>query len=248
MTRQTGFSLVEIMIGLLLGSILLGALFNHYLITRRHEASFQQQVTASDDVQMIIDLLQDNIRQAGFTPCAGIGWLTVADRRGQRQSLAAITLSGGTESRLAVRRMSEDFTAVNRILSPSHVLVEAGSRLFPHQAILIADCFHAEVTTIERMKAQGDSLRELTLKEPLQFPYTSPAYVGEWLEEQFFVQKNKSGEPALFYQSRHAEELSAAIQSFFARLHAVNKGLILTVRLGLADNQHRIVNTLVRIP
>ncbi|MDX1837317.1 prepilin-type N-terminal cleavage/methylation domain-containing protein [Legionella taurinensis] len=248
MTRQTGFSLVEIMIGLLLGSILLGALFNHYFMTRRHEASFQQQVTASDDVQMIIDLLQDNIRQAGFTPCAGIGWLTAADRRGKRQSLAAITLSGGTENRLAVKRMSEDFTAVNRILSPSQVLVDTGCRLSPRQVIMIADCFHAEVTTIERMKAQGESQCELTLKDPLQFPYTPPAYVGEWLEEQFFVQKNQTGEPALFYQSRHAEELSAVVRSFFARLHAGTKGQVLTVTLGLADNQQRIVNALVRIP
>lgn len=248
MTRQTGLTLVEIMIGLLLGSILLGALFNHYLITRRHEAYFQQQATASYDVHMIIDLLQDTIRQAGFTPCVGIGWLTARDRRDKPQSLAAITLSGGPENRLSIKRMSEDFAAVNRILSPFHLLVEARQRLLPNQSILIADCFHAEVATIERIKPHGESLTELTLKNALQFPYTPPAYVGEWLEEQFFVQKNKGGEPALFYQSRHAEELSAAIHSFFVRLKAGTQGQILMVKMGLSDNQFVTLNTAVRIP
>ncbi|KTC99387.1 PilW family protein [Legionella erythra] len=248
MTRQTGFTLVEIMIGLLLGSILLGTLFNHYLMTRRHEAFFHQQATANYDVHMIVDLLQDNIRQAGFTPCAGIGWLTARDRRDKPQSLAAITLSGVPENHLTIKRMSEDFAAVNRILSPFHLLVEARQGLSPNHSILIADCFHAEVVTIERIKPHGQSLCELTLKNALRFPYTPPAYVGAWLEEQFFVQKNKAGEPALFYQSRHAEELSAAIHSFFARLKVGTKGQMLMVKLELSENQHVTFNTTVRIP
>lgn len=247
MKKQTGFSLVEIMIGMLLGSVLLGALLNHYLISRRHYASAEQHLTQGYDLQMITDMLQTSIRQAGFTPCVGIGWLTAADRRDKPRSLAAIALSSGTENRLAIKRMGDQFAAVNRIVHPRRLLVEASPDLVANRPVIIADCFHAEIAAIERIKAQGDSVIDLTLKNALQFSYMPPAYVGPWIEEQFWVKKNSAGELALYYQTYQPEELSSFIRSFYARLLGSKAGQILEINLGLADKRQLILNTAVRM-
>jgi hypothetical protein len=234
MISQRGFGLTEILISLFLASFIMIALMNHYLGIKYHYLDFQARLDEATELQLTTDFMRDSIRQAGFTPCLNVENLTVFDQRDGSMHLSAVNIDAG----LYVHRMSSEFDVIHDIPQGSTYLVlNAHPIRHADRPVMVADCYHAEVhriTTIRNtLKGQ-----EITLANSLHFIYESPVYIGEWLEDRFFV----SARGGLFYQRNHPEELTPLVQS----MNLQWKDRVITIHLGLKNGREWKIETKVR--
>ncbi|CDZ77102.1 Tfp pilus assembly protein PilW [Legionella massiliensis] len=245
MKKQEGISLLELLISLFVASLLMTLMLQQYLITKRQYREIHRLLERSIELQMVTDLIRASVRMAGFTPCGGINSLNSIDRRNARTGLNAILINGEKSNSLQINKMGDRFATVMQQLGPTQLLLQTDIDYEEQEAVLIADCFHAEVQQIAATsKTKAGTV--LTFTKPLAFDYLAPIYLGEWVEERFFIQKNKIGDPALFYKQKHAEELTNVIQSLAVKLSFIRGKIMVEVNLGLQKNSNWLVRTVVR--
>lgn len=245
MVRRQGVTLVELLISLLITSVMLAVLINYYLSSKRQYLEAQKALSASYDLQLITELLRNSVRHAGFAPCVTINWLKIYDARNPRHQPVALATAYGTRRALHIERMSEMFSVMVDNPRMNHLLLP-DSNFTVKQTILIADCFHGEITRIASMHKLGKQVA-ITTQSPLHFTFIKPIYVGAWLEEEFFVQKNTQGEMALYYSLDRAEELSNQVQELTAQLLANNNKWLMVLTLAVQKRQPLIIKTALRM-
>jgi prepilin-type N-terminal cleavage/methylation domain-containing protein len=235
---QRGLGLIELMISLVLAGLLLALCMQHYLLSKRHTKLLATFLGQQLELHLVIGLLRNSLRQAGFTPCASLESLHTKD------SLTAIDTD--SKNILKINRMNENFTRILQSLSPRQLLVGQGVSFTVGQRVLIADCYHAEVGQI-RSLAPGPGGTWVELHNAQHFNYVAPVYLGEWLEEVFFIRKNAEGRGALFYHHRHSEELSPVIKQLSATQRLLQGKRLVDLKLTL-DSEELTLTTAVRNP
>ena len=245
MNKQKAFGLVEFMLGLFLGTCLLTLMIRHYLTIKQLSLDTAHVLAEAYDQQLISELIQTSIRQAGFTPCAPIRWLTTHEVK-PLHSLQAIVLNAGEKKALQISRMSENFSIIQEIISKKQVVLGADLSFKMHASVLIADCFHAEIKTIESIQRKGLDWH-VRFNTPLHHTYTPPIYIGEWLQERFFIDKNNQGEDALYYQLKHAEELSSQIKGLSVKLETRGVKQLIAIDFLLSQEKTWHLETTVRV-
>ena len=219
------------------------ALIQTYLNSKRQNTHTQQILEQNFELQLVSELIRDSVRSAGFMPCIGINHLITRDRRGKPGHPVAVDLHPGKHQSFMISRMGEDFATVLKQLAPARLLVDGGRVFDSRHPVVIADCLHAEIHLV----ASSHKTREgwiVTLTKPLDFNYALPFYFGEWLEERFSVEKNNQGKPALFYDTRHREELTDLIDG----LASQQESTLLRITLRLAAGGEIVLETQVRTP
>lgn len=243
MSRQYGVSLTELMISLCLSSLLMMALIQTWLTGNRQYNQSQVVLEQGFELQLVNELIRDSVRLAGFTPCIGITHLITKDRRDKPQRLVAVGFESGNSHSITLARMGGDFVNVVKQIGPSRLLVDGGHSFNIGNAIVIADCFHAEVHVVaDSQKTPRGWI--VTLEKPLDFDYSLPFYLGEWLEERFYIQKNREGKSALYYGTIHREELTDLIND----LSIQQQSSLVRITLRLTKGGDIILDTQVRTP
>lgn len=229
---------------LFLVSVISTMLIHAYVLSKQQVAFVHRKLEQQFDVQWIMDLLAGSLRHAGFTPCLGIEQLHIIDRRAVPHFITqdAIAIQ---HNELRINRMSEFFSTLRSVQQPQQLFVSPQTRIKKGHAVLIADCDHGELHEVAgiQKKPQGTLL---TLDSPLFFNYSTVTYVGQWLEERWFIKYNNKGLPALYYQQKHREELSPLIHSLVATKHMPQGKQLLTISLELNNNTTRLITVAVR--
>ena len=148
MKYERGFGLTEAMITVLLASLIIIILLQHYLNCKKFYLGAQISLEREFELQLVSDLIRDSVRRAGFTPCVNVNHLQSIDRRNNRTHLVAFERDAGKNHALQLNRMSEYFNPVLQIITPSRLLVPAGQAYTTKHPVLLADCYHAEVQQI----------------------------------------------------------------------------------------------------
>ncbi|KTC64933.1 Tfp pilus assembly protein PilW (plasmid) [Legionella adelaidensis] len=201
--KNRGFSISEFLISTLLASLIIGALVNHFLSSKEHLEFLIKKTGKSLEQLNLQGLISDSIRNAGFTPCVGLDYLQTIDTRVFKPIPSVLSYE---PNNFITRRMNYLFDEIIKFTLPNRVLLHAHV-LNKEKPIVIADCFHAEIHQIERIEKIGEN-DMVILKEPFFFEYQAPAYIGNWIEEYFFI-KNAS----LYYQLQRNDLLSAVIKA-----------------------------------
>lgn len=239
--KHAGFGLSELLISLFLVSIIMTILTQFYLSTKRQYLEAQDVLSDHFDLQWVGDLLSDSVRRAGFTPCLGIDQLIAKDRRNASRGISGLKVENQPRQLIQVNRMSEVFTPLVRVQGSTQLLVSHSGALNPKRPILIADCEHAEVHQILEVNSYdfGDLI---TLAKPLMYSYAASTYVGEWLEEQWFIQNTAQGDKALYYHLVQTEELTPLIHSLQIKDQRIHEKRLVEIFMGLEkDNTYRLV-------
>lgn len=246
MNNQCGVGLAELLIALLLASFTTITLMRHYLNTKQQYHHTQTSLEQSIELQLVTDMIRDSARRAGFTPCLGIEHLISLDRRGDQKNLVAIQVGKEGASSLHINRMSEHFSTVSKIVGSVELLTTNNQTMHRNQAILVADCYHAEIHTISRLSRMGSG-KKITLTHPLAFVYHPPIYVGAWLEETYFIQSKDQDTQTLYYhRNHHSEELTTVVHGLSSRVEKHRGRTLLHVTLHL-DNAHPLeIETMAR--
>ncbi len=227
-TFQQGISLIEIMLSLLLSSMLIGLLMHHYVLIKRQSQRIQTQLTYENEMQYAIELMQGSIRQAGFTPCLNLN--TVLPEQG------AFKIE---ENKIQLNRMHNSFANVVEIMSPAQVKIHSGLKINLNKHWLIVDCYHAEILTITAVESNVNALI-LTFAHPLHFKYEKPIYVGEWIQESFFIDQHKS---ALMYHASHTDVLTPVIYRIFFQVERNAQGVLIHGQLNYGEKYLRVFDT-----
>ncbi len=239
--KQSGVSLLEIMMGLVLTSFTIAMLLHNHEMIKKHYLLTQKTLEKSSELQTVARLIRTSVQQAGFTPCLNMNHLIVVDHRYGYSKLPALTVENS--SVLKTNRMSSDFVEV-QVLNENHLEIDAP---LPNreQTLLIADCYHAETTLIQSTHQNG--LKEtIFLKNPLMFHYSPPIYIGALEQNIYFIKPDQSGHGRLFFQASEAEELTPWVQAMQIKLSHLSKGTLLDVHLQLMDDQEMEVAAMVR--
>lgn len=209
------------------------ALMNHYISTKRHYSHLQMSLDSAMELQLASDFMRDSIRHAGFSPCLNVNLLNPFDHREGHKNIKALEAT----SELRVNRMSPYFNVILNMSASNHLTATRDTILHPTQLVMIADCYHAEILRISSVK-QTTSTQAVTLNSSLNFLYEPPVYIGEWLEERFFV-PSKEG---LFYQREHTDELTSLVKTISIKRH----NQMVEVQLGLDGDKSLMLASRIR--
>ena len=212
MNKYQGLSLTELLVSLFVASLLSAMLIQTYLINKQRYFALQDALKVNFELQWVEDMLADSIRRAGFTPCLGVEQLQVRDRRKGKLVFSGFKIEVKKQE-LLVNRMSEEFSELSAVLNyKQEILVSSETKMRVDQSILIADCERAELHQVTQRRKTAEGVL-LTLAKPILFNYPTVTYVGQWLEERWYIKKNPEGQEALYYQQSHSEELTALIHT-----------------------------------
>ncbi|MCE3044318.1 prepilin-type N-terminal cleavage/methylation domain-containing protein [Legionella sp. 16cNR16C] len=235
MRFQQGISLVELLVSLFLSSLLLMVLNQQYINTRQQYSHSQNLLEKENDLLMLVQLLRDSSRRAGFSPCANIASLI-------NPGLETIHIDN-RKMELRLSRMNEAFS---RLLEENGkiILLEKNETIKAGQTIVIADCFHAE-TRLVKMTRFNHFGQLLKLDRALIYQYLDPVYAGLWIQEQFSVENHTLTSPALFYTFNKKEELSSIIDGMKTEL--IRKGAYCFLKTMLFLKKSKPVELLTRV-
>lgn len=242
---QMGISLVELMVSMALSCLLMSSLLHVFLSGKNHYRVATASLEREFELQQVSELLRDSSRRAGFTPCGGINHLTTQDRRNSENRLAALTWRAGKHQALQLAHMSDDFFVVREIISPTRLRVEGPASFLPNHPVLLADCFYAEVLAVSGSQRSGQDTF-ITLSKPYRFPFSAPMYLGEWVEERFYMGQTRRGVPALFYDANRAEELTEHVTGLEANIYPLAGSLLLRVNLQVDKGEPILLETRLR--
>lgn len=235
---QQGTSLIELLVSIFLSTMLLMGLVTVLLGVKRHSLHLESRLERIADLQLVTEFMRDSIRHAGFTPCRNLDELVSYDHQRYQGVLPSVEISA---QRLCLRRMSNAMVQVSAIRSENQVVVKNEVPIKEHALVLIADCFHAEVLMTHTI--QG---RYISLSSPLKFQYQQPIYIGEWLEECFFVRTTHGERMGLYYQAGRADELISGVSILRSRIQQDRACRFVDITLNFPDYSAISFKTAVR--
>lgn len=242
MKTQVGIGIFELLIGLLLSSMMMILMMNHYLNTKKNYQKMQNQLEENLDLFFIVDLIRETIRKAGFTPCGEIDQLITLNASENNNPLTGII---NQPNFIQFNRMSEHFNRVDKVMN-SITIFSAHDALFQKsQTVLIADCYHAEVKIISHVRSAG-KVQIINLSTTLNYHYQNPIYIGEWINESYYVQSRAHQTTSLYYQLKHVEELSTNVHRLIGEIDNIQGRKLVRVILGLDRNKALEFKTWVR--
>ena len=179
--------------------LLILILIQHLLSVTRQYQHTHAVLDEAVELQWVFDVIRARVRHAGFTPCMGLNHLERIDTRDSSNGLSALEVQSGEIPKLLIQKMDETQFGLAEILTPTTLRVRAHF-LKLNQPVMIADCKHAEVHS---MQQTGDIL---TLNQPLVFDYAPEVYVGAWVSEAFFFKQHRG----LFFQQHRVDYMAKA--------------------------------------
>lgn len=223
-----GFGMPELLISLFLSSFIIISLVNHYLSIKKNYKKIEQRLEDKTNMQLLMDMMQDSIRRAGFTPCLSLSHLMTRNAKGQ--TIKPLTMTSTPYPLMTIRRMDEPFTT-GHILDKSRI--QTKNHLYHSgQIILVADCHHAETATIKQIQSTASG-QEMRLFNPLIFSYQSTVYIGGWLEERYMIKHNQKV-ASLYYGDNRQDKLSGVVNNMTMAIHLGQKRTL--VEIILSDN------------
>jgi prepilin-type N-terminal cleavage/methylation domain-containing protein len=240
--KQHGFGILELFISLMLSCLLISGLIQQYIQIKRQVIFVEKQISTEDDLELISQLMRTSIRKAGFTPCSAINNLTAFDSRSSRNNLLAVE---ARHDEINISRMSDNFTSNFSYTNSKEIMLLKNFTTKKIRQLMIADCYHAEVQNIDVVKNDSHGIL-VRFHKPLKFSYKPPIYIGEWVEESFFIKTNQRGIKSLYYKSHHTDELSSLVHEILIKLQQNLGHMLVTTTLKLDGGLTRDILTSVR--
>lgn len=209
MRPQQGFTLVELMVGMFLSTIIATTVLNLYFYVKRNYLQAQELISTHYDLSLVKTMILRSVHQAGYTPCISLDQLDVYDQRSyQNKVLVPLSFINEPSGMLRINRMSEHFNEVKNIMTAYEIDLVEKRKFKPGYPLMIADCRHAEIITQYQQYKN-----KIILKHPLKFAYEGSISLGEYFEERWFIQGSRNKNPSLYYYRTHKEELTPVINS-----------------------------------
>lgn len=175
MSRQAGLTLIELLVAMLISLIVVATVIEVFV-------SFNQKIHQQDKQKAILDrinfttqLLRTDISLAGFDGCTRR--LLIPD---------PVDVSKGG---VRVKHLSSQFDQI-RAVAGERVSVSGPVRFNKNNRIMIANCDHAYVYSVQSVSRRGD-LQRLRLNQEIHAQFQAGDSVGKYVDNTYFVSHNK---------------------------------------------------------
>ncbi len=201
MIRQSGLGLPELLLGLLLSSLLMSLFVSVFIQHKKQHHSFIARIDQDEELYLTVDMINEAVKMAGFSPCRNLQQLKAIDRRQSDKLIKPFLLE---KNQFSSARMASQFISVLPVEGGVFLRTHGSLSLKKGDAIILADCYHAEVHELASLRRFHDGL-QLQLKEPLFFNYPSHAFTARFLYERWMM-KSVNRQPQLYYELNHHGE------------------------------------------
>lgn len=192
-SKKSGLTLVEVMIGMVIGLIII-SLVSKVLIATKNVAAIQlDRMVLMEKSIRLSALFRSQIHRAGFVGCAR---LTSGFSLGPigKYHIADNNRLSGTDNEIIIRYMDFNTKSLLRDMSDREMLVLPTSvNIQPNEKWAISHCKHAEWFDVLSVKRQQGVLK-VKCRQPLSELYDHTSEVGELHINRFYVRsiKNKT--------------------------------------------------------
>lgn len=236
--KSRGNSLIELLICLLIASLMLSGLVQAYWTHKKSTQQGEQEINRSLDSSWISALMRQDLQTAGFVPCQRLQQLEAIDlREDYARPVQAIEVSMNPLASIQINSMGPDYlTWLNR-LEGQQLVIKGVSNWQKRDALIIADCLHAEVHRIDQLLTRHGQIA-IQLHRPINQVFLPPVFIGIWQEKRWSVRPQPEGRGALYYGSpAHQEEISAMINRLQIRWRQKKPKALIELDLGLDSNR-----------
>jgi hypothetical protein len=197
----TGFSLIELLIGIALSFLFLHLLIQSYIFFSKQADFLKESVQLEENMHFAQFILTREIQTAGFLGCNKWDNLSIHSHLKEigiplspiqifdKNSHFLGKYTHPESDILVIQKMSEITNCVLRDLKTKSLKISADSLFKKEDALVIADCEKADFISPLSVTANKPStlFQTLILPEPLN--YTTSAQVGKFIATAFFIEK-----------------------------------------------------------
>ncbi len=229
-----GASFVELFVAIFLSSLLIVLMLHEQMRYTLVIKKLRQTIVLDAQWAYVSALLRQHLHMAGYTPCGSLRHLITMDRR-TGHALKPLVFSTALAPRLSLYHMSLPVREVE-VLDSAHTLTLQEPLGVRAAVILLSDCYHAEVHTVDSI--QG---RVLRVKEPWLYTYHAPMFLGVFSEEWFEVT------PKHGLMMQH-DELWPIVEGMSFEERTLHHQTRLTVHLKLPHGEEKSITSGLRTP
>ena len=223
---QSGFTLVELMLALIISLLLVGGLLKVYSTGSASYRSQEAQSRMMENGRTAVELLSRSMRLGGYWKCVGwqAGNLSNHLPSNQRGIFGTDGASGAPDTLRLLRVLDEttvavmadvtltalDTVPVPPTLTPQPIIVSNGGDFDGDEVIVINDCTKGDVFQITGVIGNTLTHNCMSCVES----YGTNASVLEVVDTQYFIATNTRSQPALFrsVNGGAAEELFEGVE------------------------------------
>lgn len=230
-TKQSGLSLVEIMIALLVGLFLIAGLGTIFLASKQTYRLNESGSRLQENGRFVIDKIETHLRSAGYAGCYGdlsvgvqnvlndqgnLGWSLTNPVHGFDNVAANATLGSLATSSIAgtdvlvVKGMSGGVALATNPDTATFTIAATNNRFKPGEILLVADCDQASLFQASAVNTVGVTTTILHTNggmipgnniAAVNNLFGAGAEIGRLQATVYFIQNGANGRPALFERS-----------------------------------------------
>ncbi len=212
-----GMTLIEIFLGLILGSMILNNLFEIYLATTKNQMWLVSLNKVQENMRMATQLLTNDIHKAGFSGCLKKNSInltnhTVLNLDHHIAPYEPIEKKHNTDG-ISIWYAKTLVSLLSQSMKNKNILVTKKSDVISKRTImLITDCLTADVIEIEHKESHAGE-DKLYLNQPLHKLYDKNSELWVLYQANYFIadtgRKNNDKKPiySLYQKNRYGEKI-----------------------------------------
>ncbi len=182
MKTQQGFTLLELMLGLVLSLVIVRGIYHVTQVVESHYGYLRAMARSQEAARLAFATLSDAIMHAGFTTCG----VPLPDLNGIEKNtpLQGRKKNQQNSDRLLVRRMATK-TAQLQHAAHGELTIKGIGTLKADRPGIICDCLHCDIFQIQKVEQVG-AVQHIT-SQPRLSDYDKLAEVSPLLEDNYFI-------------------------------------------------------------
>lgn len=228
--KQSGLSLVEVLIGIVLGLFLIGGAIQTFLITKTSYRFSDSLARVQENGRFALEIMSRDLRMTGFYGCASFDPANINDSiinpsgTGYNVNLYsfAVPLDGSENSelnssdRLILKGAMEDTYLLNAAAAnvTADFQINAGSAISQSDVVAVGDCESIDIFQVTNTDAPTTGTIEHAtsgvnpgnLVTTMSKVYGEDAQISRLFAIQYFIAAGTNGEPSLFRSINNIDE------------------------------------------
>lgn len=221
---QKGLTLIEIMIGLVITSMMIICLLSIYLLTEKNNEIKIALNTIEDNANLLTEIFRNEIHQAGYRGCAKLS---------NEENKIEIH-----ENQLTIRHASSKYAELKRDMRSYSILyLSRNIKINKNNVYLISDCKTSDIFSASEVENSSNDIQKIISEFPLSKKYENNAEIRKMEIKTYYIVKTKRinlrGEPiyGLYVKENNddSEELIEGIESM--KIYQEVNGILIKLTL-----------------
>ncbi len=193
--NSIGMTLIELMFALVLSILMIGSLFEMYLIAENNKIAQETVISMQENAQIISEILKQRMRGLSYTGCAKLtsdfpftNHLSFPlSQKNRIEPYHSSDVKKGTDAIQLWYLSEKSAILIEKMRDYSHLSLSASLSISPNDYLIISDCKTAETFQVKEIFPLDHGRQEIVLAEPLNKLYEINAEINSLQIEDYFI-------------------------------------------------------------